>query len=173
MWTPELPVLEKITRAAAVYVFLLVALRLTGKRQLGQMSSFDLVVLLIISNIVQNAMIGNDNSVTGGFIGAATILVLNYTVARLVVADKRVERLVEGAPTLLIHNGKVIEENMHRELLTRDELMAALRRQGILAIEEVRVALLEETGAITAVRKERSAVSGQPSAGDNSSSTPS
>lgn len=155
MWTPELPVLDKIIRAAAVYVFLLVAFRLTGKRQLGQMSSFDLVVLLIISNIVQNAMIGPDNSITGGFIGAATIFVLNYGVARLVVAEKRVERLIEGAPTVLIHNGKVIEPNLRHELLTRDELMAALRRQGILAVEDVRVALLEETGAITAVKKER------------------
>jgi uncharacterized membrane protein YcaP (DUF421 family) len=171
MWIPELPIWEKVIRAAAVYVFLLAALRLTGKRQLGQMSSFDLVVLLILSNIVQNAMIGNDNSLTGGFIGAVTILLLNYGVARLVVANKTVERLVEGAPTLLIHNGKVIEANMRHELLTRDELMAALRRQGILAIEEVRVALLEETGAITAVRKERSAVSTQPSAGDKLSSS--
>jgi uncharacterized membrane protein YcaP (DUF421 family) len=170
MWTPELPVVEKVIRAAAVYVFLLVALRLTGKRQLGQMSSFDLVVLLIISNVVQNAMIGNDNSVTGGFIGATTILLLNYAVARLVVANKSVERLVEGAPTLLVHNGKVIERNLHRELLTRDELMAALRRQGILTIDEVRVALLEETGAITAVKKERSAVNGQPPAGGQTQS---
>ncbi len=154
MWLPELPVLEKFVRAAAVYVFLLVALRLTGKRQLGQMSSFDLVVLLIISNVLQNAMIGNDNSVLGGFIGAATILALNYGVARLVVSRKRIARLVEGSPTLLIHNGKVLEQNLRRELLTRDELMAALRRQGILAVEDVRVALLEETGAITAVRRE-------------------
>lgn len=164
MWTPDLSVLEKIVRATAVYFFLLVALRLTGKRQLGQMSSFDLVVLLIISNTVQNAIIGNDNSITGGFIGATTILVLNYGIARLVIANKNAERLIEGAPTLLIHNGKVLEQNLRRELLTRDELMAALRRQGILSIDEVRVALLEETGAITAVKKEHSAVTNQASA---------
>jgi uncharacterized membrane protein YcaP (DUF421 family) len=157
MWLPELPVLEKVGRAAAVYVFLLVALRLTGKRQLGQMSSFDLVVLLIISNVLQNAMIGNDNSVLGGFIGAAAILLLNYAVARTVVSWKGVERLVEGAPTLLIHNGRIFEQHLRRELLTRDELMAALRRQGILAIEDVHVAWLEQTGAITAVPKQRSA----------------
>ena len=168
MWTPDLPVLEKIVRAAAVYVFLLVAFRLTGKRQLGQMSSFDLVVLLMISNVVQNAMIGNDNSVTGGFVGAATVLILNYGVARLVVSRKSFERLIEGAPTLLIHNGKVMERNLRRELLTRDELMAALRRQGILSMEEVHVALLEETGAITAVKRERSAVSNQRSASSDS-----
>lgn len=154
MWTPELPVVEKIVRAAAVYFFLLIALRLSGKRQLGQMSSFDLVVLLILSNTVQNAIIGNDNSITGGLIGAITILGLNYGIARLTVANKGFERLIEGAPTLLVHNGKVIQSNLRRELLTRDELMAALRRQGILSLDEVRVALLEETGAITAVKRQ-------------------
>jgi uncharacterized membrane protein YcaP (DUF421 family) len=163
VWTPELPVLDKVIRAAAVYFFLMVAFRLTGKRQLGQMSSFDLVVLLIISNVVQNAMIGNDNSITGGFIGAATVLLLNYAVARLVVSHKRFERLIEGSPTLLVHNGRVLEGNLRRELLTRDELMAALRRQGILSIEEVRVALLEETGAITAVKHERPLTANQHS----------
>jgi uncharacterized membrane protein YcaP (DUF421 family) len=164
MWALEVPVIDKVVRAAAVYFFLLIAMRLTGKRQLGQMSSFDVVVLLMISNIVQNAMIGNDNSVTGGFIGATTILVLNYGVARLTTANKRFERLIEGAPTLLVHNGKVIEEHLRRELITRDELMAALPRQGILTIDEVRVALLEETGAITAVRREHSAAGNQLSA---------
>jgi uncharacterized membrane protein YcaP (DUF421 family) len=164
MWMPELSVLEKIVRAAAVYFFLLLGLRLTGKRQMGQLSSFDLVVLLIISNVLQNAMIGNDNSVLGGFIGAATILLLNYGLTRLAFSRKAVARLVEGSPTLLIHNGKVLVQNLRRELLTHDDLMAALRRQGILTVEEVHVALMEETGAITAVRKERSAVSNQPSA---------
>ena len=159
MWTPELSILEKIVRAAAVYFFLLIAMRLTGKRQLGQMSSFDVVVLLMISNIVQNAMIGNDNSVTGGFIGAATILSLNYGLARLSLSNKTIERIIEGSPTVLVHNGKVIEANMRRESVTRDELMAALRRAGILSIGQVRVALLEETGAITAVKREHSAVS--------------
>jgi len=159
MWIPELPVLEKILRASAVYFFLLIAMRVTGKRQLGQMSSFDVVVLLMISNIVQNAMIGNDNSVTGGFIGAATILSLNYGIARLVVTRKGIQRLIEGSPTILIHNGRLIEEHLRRELLSREELMASLRRQGILTIDEVHVALLEETGAITAVKKGRSAVS--------------
>ncbi len=161
MWALEVPLVDKILRAALVYFFLLIAMRLTGKRQLGQMSSFDFIVLLMIGNIVQNAMIGNDNSITGGFIGAATILGLNYGIARLTTANKRFERLVEGAPTLLVHNGKVLEEHLRREMITRDELMAALRRQGILAIDEVRVALLEETGAITAVKKERSTPGGE------------
>ena len=167
MWIPDLPVLEKIVRAAAVYLFLLVGLRLTGKRQMGQMSAFDLVVLLIISNVLQNAMIGNDNSVLGGFLGAATILLLNYGVTRLAFSRRGLERLIEGAPTLLIHNGKVIEANLRRKLLTRDELMAGLRRQGIMAVEEVHVALIEETGTITAVRREHAAVRVQPSASEN------
>jgi uncharacterized membrane protein YcaP (DUF421 family) len=164
MWALEVPVVDKVLRAAAVYFFLLIAMRLTGKRQLGQMSSFDVVVLLMISNIVQNAMIGNDNSVTGGLIGATTILALNYGIARLTTTNKGFGRLIEGAPTLLVHNGKVIEEHLRRELITRDELMAALRRQGILTIDEVRVAFLEDTGAITAVKREHSAVSNQVSA---------
>jgi uncharacterized membrane protein YcaP (DUF421 family) len=153
MWMPELPVMEKIIRAAAVYVFLLLGLRLTGKRQMGQMSSFDLVVLLMLSNVLQNAMIGADNSVLGGCIGAATILALNDGVTRLLFSHQKMERWLQGAPTLLIHNGRVIEQNLRRELLTRDELMAALRRQGVLAVDDVRVALLEETGAITVVRR--------------------
>lgn len=172
MWLPELPILEKVVRAAAVYCFLLLGLRLTGKRQLGQMSSFDLVVLLMISNVLQNAMIGADNSVLGGCIGAATILILNYAVTRLVVANKRTERLLEGAPTILIHNGRLLEQNLRRELLTRDELMAALRRQGILAVEDVRVALLEETGAITAVRRGTSDAAGAEMEGPHSAPRP-
>jgi len=98
-------------------------------------------------------MIGLDNSVLGGCIGAATILTLNYALTRLLFANKKAERWLEGAPTVLIHNGRVLEQNLRRELLTHDELMEALRRQGILAVEEVRVALLEETGAMTAVRR--------------------
>ena len=97
-------------------------------------------------------MIGLDNSVLGGCIGAATILTLSYALTRLLFANKKAERWPEGAPTVLIHNGRVREQNLRRELLTHDELMAALRRQGILAVEEVRVALLAETGAMTAVR---------------------
>lgn len=169
MWIPELAVLEKVLRATAVYFFLLVGLRLTGKRQMGQMSSFDLVVLLIISNVLQNAMIGNDNSVLGGFIGAATILLLNYGLTRLVFSRRAVARLVEGSPTLLIHNGRVLDQNLRRELLTHDDLMAALRRQGILAVEEVHVAVLEDTGAITAVRRENAK---GPGAGGQGSRTP-
>ena len=153
MWELPLPVWEKVLRAATVYVFLLLAMRLSGKRQLGQMSSFDIVVLLMLSNIVQNAMIGNDNSVVGGLIGATTILVLNYGMARLTVSGKRASRFLEGGPTVLVHNGHVIAANLKRELLSHEELVAALRRQGILSIDEVHIAVLEETGAITATRR--------------------
>jgi uncharacterized membrane protein YcaP (DUF421 family) len=164
MWELPLPVWEKILRAATVYVFLLLAMRLSGKRQLGQMSSFDIVVLLMLSNIVQNAMIGNDNSVVGGLIGATTILVLNYGIARVTLTRKRVSRLIEGGPTVLVHNGHVIEANLTRELLSHEELVAALRRQGILSIDEVHVAVLEETGAITALRRSAPRPGAPPSA---------
>ena len=164
MWELPVPVWEKVLRAAAVYAFLLLAMRLTGKRQLGQMSSFDIVVLLMLSNIVQNAMIGNDNSVVGGLIGATTILVLNYGVARITVSTKRASRLLEGGPTVLIHNGHVIDANLKRELLSREELVASLRRQGILSIDEVHVAVLEDSGTITAVRRSAPRAGAPPSA---------
>ena len=144
---------EKIGRAALVYLFLLGALRLFGKRQLGQLSSFDLVVLLMLASISQNAMIGPDTSVTGGLIGAITILVLNAVIARLVMRHRRFEHFVEGGPTVLVHDGHVIEANLQRELLSREELMAALRRQGVFALDDVHVALLEETGAISVMRR--------------------
>jgi len=112
MWTLDVPILEKIIRPIIVYFFLLLALRMSGKRSLAQMSPFDLVVLLILSNIVQNAMIGNDNSVTGGLIGATALLSLNYVLTRIVFKTKHLKRALEGRPTLLVHNGKVIEANM-------------------------------------------------------------
>ena len=151
MFVSELPVIEKIARAAIVYLFLLVAFRLTGKRQVGQLTPFDLVVLLVISNIVQNAMIGNDNSVLGGLIGATTILVLNYGIVELTFRFKRLRRLVEAHPTLLIHDGKILHDNLRAERLTLDDLQAALRRAGVADPTRVRFAVLEESGGISVV----------------------
>src|ERR1700704_5160263 len=112
------PVAEKILRPIAVYVFLIVGLRLAGKRELAQLNPFDLVVLLTISNTVQNAIIGDDNSVTGGMIGAATLLVVNYGVVRFFFEHPKLDEIMEGEATLLIENGKVIEANLHKELIT-------------------------------------------------------
>jgi uncharacterized membrane protein YcaP (DUF421 family) len=152
---PEISPFEKIFRSAIVYLFLLVAFRLLGKRQVGQMTPFDLIVLLIISNVLQNAMIGPDNSVTGGLIGATTVLMLNWLVAGLALKSRRVERLVEGAPTILVHHGRVMEEHLKRELISREQLLSALRRQGIFDISEVKVAVLEESGALSVLREEQ------------------
>ena len=127
---PDITIVEKVLRAGGVYAFLLVAFRLCGKRQLGQLGAFDLVVLLLISNVLQNAMIGNDNSLTGGIIGAVTILVLNSVVADLTFRFKRVDRVVEHSPTVLVRHGRIIRDNLRRERLGPRDLRAALRHHG-------------------------------------------
>ncbi|HVN87248.1 MAG TPA: YetF domain-containing protein [Candidatus Binatia bacterium] len=154
MWhllVPDIPIAEKIVRSAVIYVFLLLAIRFTGKRQVGQLTPFDLVVLLILSNVVQNAVIGNDNSLGGGIIGALTILVLNAAVVEVTYRSKRLRRLLEPSPTLLIHNGKLLEDNLRRERVTHSDLFAALRRSGVVEPSEVRFAVLEDNGAISVV----------------------
>src|SRR5512142_436855 len=113
-----LPLAEKILRPIAVYVFLIIGLRLAGKRELAQLNAFDLVVLLTISNTVQNAIIGDDNSVTGGIIGAATLLIVNHVVVRYLYGHEHLDELIEGAPELLIENGVVNHDRLRKELIT-------------------------------------------------------
>src|SRR5438132_11407352 len=125
-----LPVAEKVLRPVVVYVFLIVGLRLAGKRELAQLNPFDLVVLLTISNTVQNAIIGDDNSVTGGVIGAGTLLFVNHMVVRYLYGHERLERLVEGDPDLLIDNGVVACDQLKKELITLSELESAAHKQG-------------------------------------------
>jgi uncharacterized membrane protein YcaP (DUF421 family) len=151
IFVPDVSVAEKVLRSVVVYLFMLAAFRFTGKRQVGQLTPFDLVVLLIISNVVQNAVIGNDNSLTGGLIGAVTILALNYVVVELTWRSKRVRRVLEATPTILIHNGRILEANLARERITRDDLFAALRRNGLVTADQVRFAVLEENGGISVV----------------------
>lgn len=151
IFLPEISVAEKVLRSVVVYLFLLVAFRFTGKRQVGQLTPFDLVVLLIISNVVQNAVIGADNSLGGGLIGALTILLLNFAVVEIAFRYKRARRLLEATPTLLIHNGQILHENLRRERVTLDDLLAALRRSGVVEAAKVRYAVLEENGAISVV----------------------
>ena len=146
-------VLEKIVRPVLVYVFLVVGLRLAGKRELAQLNAFDLVVLLTLSNTVQNAIIGADNSVLGGLIGATTLLAFNYLVVRFVFAHPGVERLLEGDADVLIRNGKVLEDRLRSEGITINELEAASRRQGFASLNEVDKAILEANGGITFVAK--------------------
>jgi uncharacterized membrane protein YcaP (DUF421 family) len=128
-----------------------VAFRLTGKRQVGQLTPFDLVLLLLISNVVQNAVIGNDNSLAGGLLGAATILLLNLLVVEITYRSKRLRRLLEATPTILVHNGKVLHQNLARERVTMDDLLAALRRNGVSDVAHVRIAMLEENGGISVI----------------------
>ncbi len=148
---PEIAVAEKVLRSVIIYLFLLAAFRLAGKRQLGQMTAFDLVVLLIISNVVQNALIGNDNSLGGGLIGATVILILNGIVAWLTSRYKQVERVVELSPTILVKHGRILRANLRREQLSMAELRADLRQQGVSSLNDVRYAILEENGRLSVI----------------------
>ncbi|HEV8457331.1 MAG TPA: YetF domain-containing protein [Methylomirabilota bacterium] len=148
---PEITVAEKVLRSVVVYLFLLAAFRLAGKRTLGQMTAFDLVVLLIISNVVQNALIGNDNSLGGGLIGATTILVLNAIVAWFTFRYKRMERIIEHSPTIIVRRGQILRDSLRRERLSLPELRAALRKQGVMSLRDVRYVILEEDGHLSVI----------------------
>jgi uncharacterized membrane protein YcaP (DUF421 family) len=147
------PVWELIVRGCVVYVFLLVLLRLTGKRQIGQLAPFDLVLLLVLSNSVQNSMNAGDNSLVGGLISAFTLVALNYGVSYATFKSKKLEGLIEGRPQVIIHNGKVFEDVMRSAKLTHHELSAALRRSGCTCAEEVQTAVLENNGSISIVAR--------------------
>jgi uncharacterized membrane protein YcaP (DUF421 family) len=148
---------EKVIRTIAVYVFLLVGLRLAGKRELGQLNAFDLVVLLVLSNTLQNAIIGNDNSLSGGVFGAAVLLVLNYLVVRYLYTHPALDRLIEGDPEILIRNGEVQEHRLRRELISKEQLEAAARKQGIESLDRVNTCRLETGGALTFIPREPTA----------------
>jgi len=150
---PEIPVVEKVIRSVVVYAFLLVAFRLTGKRQVGQLTPFDLVVLLIISNVVQNALIGNDNSLGGGLLGATVLLVVNAFVAWVTFRYRRVERVIEHTPTVLVRHGRIIWENLRRERLSLPELRAGLRQAGVVSVRNLRYVILEEGGRLSVIRR--------------------
>lgn len=147
------PVLEKILRPVIVYFFLVILLRAFGKRELAQLNPFDLVVLLSLSNTVQNAIIGNDNSLTGGLLGAFTLLGINYLVVRFLFRHRRLDQIFEGQPTTLIEHGRVVKQALAKELLTRSELMTVLHRQGFDGIDEVDRCVLEPGGTFYIQRK--------------------
>jgi uncharacterized membrane protein YcaP (DUF421 family) len=145
---PGVPLIEKVVRPLIVYVALLILIRLFGKRELAQLNPYDLIVLLTLSNTVQNAIIGNDNSVTGGLIGAVTLLGANFVVVRFLYKHERIDRLVEGDATTLIENGKVLKDRLDAELITMAELEAACHRQGFETLESVDHAVLEPGGTL-------------------------
>ena len=149
MFVLTLPVAEKVLRPIVVYVFLIVGLRIAGKREMAQLNPFDLVVLLTISNTVQNAIIGEDNSVTGGVIGAFTLLLVNYMVVRFLYSHEKLDRIIEGSPDVLIDNGVVQMDRLKTELITRSELEAAAHKQGFASIDEIDRAILDPGGTIS------------------------
>jgi uncharacterized membrane protein YcaP (DUF421 family) len=153
MFHLALPVLEKILRPIIVYVFLIIGLRLAGKRELAQLNPFDLVVLLTLSNTVQNAIIGDDNSVSGGLIGAATLLAVNYLVVKFLYNHEKINRLVEGDADVLVDNGEIKHDRLKKELVTMYELEAAAHKQGFASLEEVDRAILEPGGTIAFIGK--------------------
>jgi uncharacterized membrane protein YcaP (DUF421 family) len=153
MFVLGLPVLEKIIRPILVYAFLVVGLRLSGKRELVQLNPFDLVVLLTLANTVQNAIIGDDNSVTGGVIGATSLLAINYLVVRFLYGHRKLDQVVEGQSDVLVENGKVKPARLKRELITTAQLEAAARRQGFESLAEVDKCVLEPGGTLSFVAK--------------------
>jgi len=149
MFVLALPVAEKMIRPIVVYLFLIVGLRLAGKREMAQLNPFDLVVLLTISNTVQNAIIGEDNSVTGGIIGASTLLIVNYLVVRFLYNHEKLDRLIEGEPDVLIDGGVVRLDRLKKEFITRSELEAAAHKQGFGSLDEIDRAILDPGGTVS------------------------
>jgi uncharacterized membrane protein YcaP (DUF421 family) len=153
MFVMGLPLLEKILRPIIVYAFLVISLRLSGKRELVQLNPFDLVVLLTLSNTVQNAIIGEDNSVLGGLVGATSLLATNYLVVRFLYDHRKLDQIVEGRADVLIQNGKVRTQHLKKELITMPQLEAAARKQGFNSLSEVEQCVLEPGGTLTFLGK--------------------
>jgi len=139
-------------RTTVIYAVVLLGMRLSGKREVGQMTPFDLTFLLLLSNAVQNAMTGPDTSVFGGVVAASTLLLLNYLVAELAGGNRRFRKLVQGQPSLLVHDSKIIPAHMAREHVSLDELHQALREHGIGGLNEVALAVLEVDGSISCMK---------------------
>lgn len=156
MLNMAIPWWEFVVRGAVVYTFLLILLRITGKRQVGQLAPFDLVLLLVLSNAVQNSMVGGDNSLAGGLISATTLVMVNFLVGVATWRNKKLESLIEGRPQILIHNGELFDDVVAKAHLTHHELNAALRRGGCSCVDEVHSAILENSGEISVVAKKSS-----------------
>ncbi len=153
MFVLGLPLMEKILRPVFVYAFLVISLRLSGKRELVQLNPFDLVVLLTLSNTVQNAIIGDDNSVSGGIIGATSLLVVNYLVVRFLYDHRKLDQLVEGRSDVLMKGGQIIKRNLKKELITQEQLEAAARKQGFASLSDVDECVLQPGGVLSFVAK--------------------
>jgi uncharacterized membrane protein YcaP (DUF421 family) len=153
MFNLSLPWWEFIVRGVAVYFAMLILLRLGGRKQVGQMSPFDFVLLLVISNAVQNSMNGGDNSLTGGLIIAVALVAANGLMSFITFRSKKISGLIEGKPEILIHNGKIFEDMLVKEKITHEDLRSTLRKNGFSDIQQVKYAVLETTGEISVIGK--------------------
>lgn len=155
MWTLDISVLTGIIlRTLIVYAAVVVGLRMTGKREVGQMTVIDFVLLLLIANTVQNAMTGPDTSVNGGLLAAFTLLAVNFLVMKLLFKNRRARKFIEGSPTMLIYHGKVILSHLESEKISMDELKEALREHGVAEVNEVALAVLEIDGSISVLKSD-------------------
>ena len=152
MFTNWHTALEIALRTTAVYALVLVGIRLTGKREVGQMTPFDLTLLLLLSNSVQNAMTGPDTSLLGGVIAALVLLILNFILAEASGLNRRFRKMIQGSPTLLIHNGECITSHMAKEHISMDELNRALREHGVASAGDAALAVLEVDGSISVLK---------------------
>ncbi len=148
-----LAIVEKILRPVIVYFFLLIGLRLAGKRELAALNPFDFIVLMTLSNTVQNAIIGEDNTVLGGIIGAASLMAINYALIRATRHSRRLQRLLAGRGDVLVRDGVIQRDHLERELISKAELLAAAHKQGIMSLKEVDYCVLEPTGTLTFIQK--------------------
>lgn len=153
MFSLPIPVLEKIIRPIVVYFVLLLAFRIFGRRQLAQLNPMDLTVLLMLSNTVQNAIIGEDNSLIGGVVGAGSLLAMNWMLNALSYRYPRLSELIEGTPQTLIENGVMDKRTVHRESISIQDVHEVLHREGVNRVDEVERAYLEPSGLITVVPK--------------------
>lgn len=153
LFVPGVPIIEKVLRTLTVYVVLVALVRLAGKRELAQLNPFDLIVLLTLSNTVQNAIIGNDNSLVGGIVSAVTLIGTNWFVVRLMYRHEKLDRVIEGDPVTLVENGQVLRDCLDRELITVAELESAAHHQGYASLTDVGRAVLEPGGTLTFIAR--------------------
>jgi uncharacterized membrane protein YcaP (DUF421 family) len=154
LFVPQVSLLEKGVRSLLVFAFLVVALRLGGKRELGQINVLDLAVLLLVSNALQNAMIGADNSLVGGVVGATTLFVANYVFVRVTFRSRRASRLLEGTPTVLLEHGRPHENALRSEAITLEELHAAALERGFERLADVDLVVLQPNGHLAVMGRE-------------------
>jgi len=152
MWTSWSVVGNIAVRTSVIYVLVLIGIRLTGKREVGQMTPFDLTLLLLLSNSVQNAMTGPDTSLLGGIAAASVLLAMNFIVARISGRNRQLRRLVQGSPTLMVYNGRVLQDHLAKEHISEDELTRALREHGCMAVQDAALVVLEVDGAFSVLK---------------------